>query len=152
MCQVFDGPASLLFSCQWWHAEREKLWWWLHPLCVTQQYHLASMGAWLSPTGISHHSLLSHPFNPSLHSQQQTSPWDCSIIPKLQLLATVPSMEPASLSGVCIAVARMVWLSFHLGCHRSALNVSPLTQTIALIWGWDPCFSSLPSQGQVQSY
>ena len=37
--------------------------------------------------------------------------------------------------------------SFHLGCHRSAvslssLNVSPLTQTVALMWGLDPCFSS----------
>ena len=35
----------------------------------------------------------------------------------------------------------------HLGCHRSAvslsaLNVSPLTQTIALMWGSDPSFSS----------
>ena len=39
------------------------------------------------------------------------------------------------------------FLSFHLGCHRSAvslsaLNVSPLTQTIAPLWGSDPCFSS----------
>ena len=27
---------------------------------VTQQYRLASMAAWLSSTGISHHSLLPH--------------------------------------------------------------------------------------------
>ena len=27
---------------------------------VAQQYHLASMAAWLSSTGISHHSLLPH--------------------------------------------------------------------------------------------
>ena len=37
---------------------RERLW--LQPLHVTQQYHLASMAAWLSSTGISHHSLLPH--------------------------------------------------------------------------------------------
>ena len=89
----------------------------------------------------------SHPLDPSLHSQQQPSPWECSTIPKLQLLASVPSRGPSFLSGVCMAVARTVWFSFHLGCHRpavslSALNVSLLTQTVALMWGSDPCFSS----------
>ena len=38
----------------------ERLWWWPHPLCVTQQYRLASMAAWLSSTGTSHHNLLPH--------------------------------------------------------------------------------------------
>ena len=56
-----------------------------------------------------------------------------------------------------MAVARTVWFSFHLGCHRSAvslsaLNVSPLTQTIAPMWGSDPCFRSPTCWGQVQSY
>ena len=32
----------------------------IHPLHMTQQYHLASMAAWLSATGISHHNLLPH--------------------------------------------------------------------------------------------
>ena len=78
----------------------------------------------------------SHPLDTFLHSQWQPSPWNCSIIPILQLLAAVPSRGPASLSGVCMTVARTVLFSFHLGCHRSAvslsaLNVSPLTQTIA---------------------
>ena len=91
----------------------------------------------------------------SLHSQQQPFPWDCSTIPKFQLLATTPSRGPVSLSGVCMATERTVWFSFHLGCHRSAvslpaLNVSPLTQTIALMWGMDPCFSSHTHWGQVQ--
>ena len=99
----------------------------------------------------------SHPLDPFLHSQWQPSPWNCSIIPILQLLAAVPSRGPASLSGVCMTVARTVLFSFHLGCHRSAvslsaLNVSPLTQTIALMWGSDPCFSSPTCRGQVQSY
>ena len=52
-----------------------------------------------------------------------------------------------SLSGVFMAAARTVWFSFHLGCHRSAvshsaLNVSPLTQTIAPMW--DQTFASVP--------
>ena len=89
----------------------------------------------------------SHPHDLSLQSQQQPSPRDCSTISKLQFPATAPS-------GVCMAVARTVRFSFHLGCHRSALShsdlsVSPLTQTIALIWGLDPCFSSPIHRGQV---
>ena len=46
-------------------GEREKLWWWPQPLCVTQQYHLASMDAQLSFTSISQHHLLPH--IPSVH-------------------------------------------------------------------------------------
>ena len=75
----------------------------------------------------------SHPLDPSLHSQQQPSPWDCSTNPKLQVPSTVPSWGPVSQSGVCMAAARTVWFSFHLGYHRSAvslsaLNASPLTE------------------------
>ena len=111
---------------------------------------LVSMAAWLSSTGISYHNLPSHPLDPSLCGQQQLSPWDCSTIPKFQLPAIGPSM-------VCMAAARTLWFSFHLSFHRaavslSALNVSPLTQTIALVWGSDPCFSSPMLWGQVQSY
>ena len=50
----------------------------------------------------------SPPLNPSLHSQQQPSPWDCSTIPKLQLPAAVHSRGPSSLPGVCMAAARTV--------------------------------------------
>ena len=88
----------------------------------------------------------SHPLNPSLRSQQQSSPWDCSAIPKLQPPATAPSRRLAFLSGVCMAATRIIWFSFHLGCHGSAvslsaLNVSPLTQTIAPMW--DQTFASV---------
>ena len=114
----------------------ERLWGWLHPLRVTQQYGLAFIAAHLSSTGISHHNLLSHIPLVSLSSQQQPSPWDYSTIPKLQLPAT-------ALSRVCMATARTVRFSFHLGCHRSAislsaLNVSPLIQTVAPMWGLGP--------------
>ena len=52
-----------------------------------------------------------------------------------------------------MVAARTVWFSFHLGCHisavsLSALNVSPLIQTIALMCGSDPCFSSPPAEGR----
>ena len=129
---------------------RERLWWWRHPLCMTQQYSLASVAAWLSSTGISHQSPPSHPLDLSLHSQQQPSPWNCSTVPQLQLPVTASSR-------VCMAVAKTVWFSFHLGCHRSAvplsaLNVSPLTQTTAPMWRLAPCFSSPSHWGQVQSY
>ena len=78
-----------------------------------------------------------------------------SLNPSSQLLPLPGDLCPCL--GVHMAVARTVWFSFHLGCQRpavslSALNVSPLTQTIALLWGLDPCFSSLTHWGQVQSY
>ena len=93
----------------------------------------------------------SHPLAPSLHSPQQPSPWDCSTTPKLQLLAAVPSRGPVSLSRICMAAERTVWFSFHLGCLRlavslSALNISPLTQTVAPMWGWTPASVSPPTK------
>ena len=91
------------------------------------------------------------------HSQQQPSPWGCPTIPKLQFPDAMPFRAPASLSRVHMAAARTVWFSLHLGCHRSAVslsafNVSPLTQTIAPMWGLDPCFRSPTLRGQIQSY
>ena len=73
--------------------------------------------------------------------------------PKLQLPTVVPSRGPASLSGVCMAAARTIWFSFHLGCHRSAvsrsaLNVSPLTQTTGPMWGLDPVSVPPPAKGR----
>ena len=70
----------------------------------------------------------------------------------LQLPATVPSLGPACLSRVHMAAARTVWFSFHLGCRRSSLlNISPLTQRIALMWGIRPLlqFPHPPRAGPV---
>ena len=91
----------------------------------------------------------SHPLDLSLCSQQQPSSWDCSTIPKVP--AAAPSRGPVSPSRVCMTAARTVWFSFHLGCHRSAvslsaLNVSRLTQTIALIW--TPAAVPSPDKGR----
>ena len=110
VCQALDGPASLLFRCQCWHVGRERLWWWLYPLCVTQQYCLASMAAWLSSAGIFYLNLLPHVSSVHL-STVKSSP--ClgiapSTIPKLRLPAASPSRGPVSLSGIHVAVARTV--------------------------------------------
>ena len=66
----------------------------------------------------------SHPLNPSLHSQQEPSPWDCCTIPKLQLPATAPSR-------VCIVAARTVWFSFHFSCHDQLFPSQP---SVFLLW------------------
>ena len=70
-----------------------------------------------------------------LHSPQTSAPSHCTF------------------QGTCIPVQGMYGWSkdcliltpFRLpqiSCYLSALNVSPLTQTIALMWELDPCFSS----------
>ena len=57
----------------------------------------------------------SHPLNPSLHSQQQPSPWDCSTIPKLQLPAVVPFRGPASyLGSVGVSKVCLILIPFRL--------------------------------------
>ena len=129
--QTFDEAVSLLSRCWCWSVGRERLWWWVHPLPVILLYHPASMSAWLSSAGISHQSFLPHFLYPSLCSEQESLPWDCSTIPKFQLPISVPSRGPASLSGLSMAVyvylclsmaeAKTVCLSFHSGCHRGQL-------------------------------
>ena len=51
---------SLLSSDQSWYLGRQRLQWWLHPLCVTRQFCLAFLAVWFSSPGISHHNLLLH--------------------------------------------------------------------------------------------
>ena len=65
----------------------------------------------------------------------------------------MPSRGPAFLSRVCMAVARTVQFSFHLGCHRSAvslsaLNVSPVTQTVAQCGDQTPASVPPPAEGR----
>ena len=117
----------------------------------------SSMDACLSSTDISHYSLFPHiPSIPSLCSQQQPSYWDFSTIPKLQLQAAVPSRGPAfPVQGMYgCGKACLILIPFRLpqsAVSLSILNVSPLTQTIAQMWGSDPCFSFPTCQGHVQS-
>ena len=147
--QALDGPASPLFSCQCWRVGGDRLGDGstpMHDSAVLPCFHGCR-------TFLHRHfppqSPPSPPLDPSLCSQQQPWPRDDSSIPKLQLPAAAPSKG-------CMAAARTVGFSCHLGLHRSAvplsaLNVSPLTQTTDLVWGLDPCFSSPTRRGQVQS-
>ena len=119
---------------------------------MTQQYRLSSMAAQLPSKSISAHNLLPHIPLISLSAVKSSprpgiSPQ--SLNSSSQQLCL--SGDQHSFPGVCMAAARIVWFPFYLGCHRSAvslsaLNVSPLIQTIALMWGSDSCFSSPPTK------
>ena len=141
-----------MFSCRCWRVGRESLWWWLPLLCMTQHYDLSSMAAQLSSIGFS--PIVSSLTSPHSVSPQSTSALALELLPKLQLPAVCCAFQ-----GTCVPVRGMhgcsktVWFSLHLGCHRSAdslsaLNVSPLAQTIAPMWGSDPCFSSPTPEGR----
>ena len=98
---------------------------------MTQQYCLASMAAWLSSTGISHHSLLPH--IPSIHLSTVSSSPHLGIPPQ----SLNSSSWPLPLPGDPCSCPAYVWLqqgqsdSHSIYCHRSAvtflaLSVSPL--------------------------
>ena len=83
----------------------ESLWWWLHPLCMTLQYRLASMAAWLSSTGISHHSPLPHIPSTCL-STVNSSPH-----PGIASQSWNSSSQPLHLPGDLCPCPGSVWLS-----------------------------------------
>ena len=152
---MFDGPASL-FSCpagiwgEGGYGDGSTHYAWLSSIALLPW--LPGFPPQAFPTTV---SSLTSPWSVCLPSTAAL-PWDWSTILKLQLPATALSREHVSLSRVSMAIARTVWFSFHLGCHRSAvslsaLNVSPLTQTVALIWGSDPLlqFPHPPKTGPV---
>ena len=118
-CQALDGPASgsmPMLAC----GEREAMV--VAPPTVCHSEVLPCFHGCLA--FIHRHFLPQSPpsclLSPSLHSQQQPLPWDCSTIPKLQLPAASPSRGPVSLSGIHVAAARTVWFSFHLGSFKSS--------------------------------
>ena len=102
----------------------------LVPLRLTQQYCLASMAPQLYFTGISHHSLCPHILLSAV--SLQSSPWDCSTIPKLQ---TAPSR--CTFLGTCVAIQGMY------GCGKDCLILIPfrLPQIIFFTLSLK-CFSS----------
>ena len=149
-----DGLAFLLFSCPCCRVERERLWWWLHPLHMTQRYFFASMAAWFSSTGISHHSFLPH--IPSIHLSAVSSSPHPGITPQSLNSGSWPLPIPGHPCS-CLAY---VWLqqgqsdSHSIYCHRSAvsllaLNVSSLTQIIAPLWGQTPASVPPPAEGNI---
>ena len=95
---VFDGPASLPSSGQCWCIGERG-----YGNCSTPTHDSAELPFFHgSPPFLHRHvppqSPHSHPLHPPLHREQQPLPWDCSTLPKVQLPATAPSREPASLS------------------------------------------------------
>ena len=116
-----------------------------------------SMAAWLSSTGISHHSLFPH--IPLICLSTVNSGPRPGIAP----LSLNSSSQPLHLPGDLHPCPGYVWLPqdclilipFRLpqiAVSLSAFSVSPPTQTIALMWGSDLCFNSPTHQGQGQSY
>ena len=96
----------------------------------------------------------SHPFNLSLHSEQQPPPWDCSTIPKLQL-------QLLCLPGACVPVWGMyvcgkdclILIPFRLpqiSCFTLRLKCFSSDSDNCRDVGTDPCqFPQQPSAGPV---
>ena len=134
----------------------ERLWGRLHPLHMTQQYRLASMAAWLSSTGISHHNFLSH--IPSVRLSAVNS----SPLPGIAQQSLNSSSSRCTLQGTCVPVWGMY------GCGKDCLILIPFrlqqisffpcrfncfsSDSDALMWGSDPCSHFPTHRGQVQSY
>ena len=81
----------------------EWLWWWLHPLHMTQQYHLVSMAAQLSSTSIFHHNLIPH--IPSIHLSTVNSNICHGIAPQ----SLNSSFQPLRLPGDLLPCSGYVW-------------------------------------------
>ena len=145
MQRARPSSASLLFSCWCWRVGRAAT---VMPPPPTQdsQCRLASTAASFSSTGLSPHDLLSHV--PQAVSPQSSADlaWVCSTTAALQLPAAGPSRGPLALSGVCMAVERIVcviliqfrpsWIicfTFSLKCFPSDPNNCPTVGTGPLL-------------------
>ena len=132
---------------------RQRLWLWLHPLRVTQQYRLASMAARLSSTGTSHYNLLPHiPLN---HLSSVSSSPCPGIAPRFlnsssQLLHLPGDPCPCSVSLPC-GKDCLILIPFRLpqiSCFPLSLKCFSSDSDNCPMWGWDPCFSSPIPQGR----
>ena len=100
------------------------------PPCVTQQYHLASMPAWLSSMGISHHNLLPH--IPLIHLSTDSSPH-----PEIVEQSLSSSSQPLHLPGDQRPCLNYVWL------YKDCLILIPFRLTqISCLTLTLKCFSS----------
>ena len=82
----------------------EWLWWWLHPLHMTQQYHLVPMAAWLSSIGIPPSNL--HPHIPSIC----LSSFNSSPHPGIASQSLNSSSQPLCFPEDLHSCPRYVWL------------------------------------------
>ena len=128
----------------------ERLWCWLHPLCWTQWYRLASLAAGLSSTGIS-------PPVSSLTSPRPLSPQSTAAL-TLGLLHNpqTPAPSHCTLQGTCIPVQGMygygkdclILIPFRLPQISSFSLKCFSSNSVTPMWGSDPCFSSPTRQGR----
>ena len=117
---------------------------------VTQPYHLASMAAWLSSTGISQHSLLPH--IPSI----QLSAVNSSPCPRIAPHSLNSSSQPLHHLGyACCGKGCLILIPFRLpqmSCfalsHKCFSSDSGSCPNV----GIGPCFNSPTPRGQVQFY
>ena len=145
MQRARPSSASLLFSCWCWRVGRAATVM-PPPPTLDSQCRLASTAASFSSTGLSPHDLLSHV--PQAVSPQSSAnlAWVCSTTAALQLPAAGPSRGPLALSGVCMAVERIVcviliqfrpsWIicfTFSLKCFPSDPNNCPTVGTGPLL-------------------
>ena len=109
---MFDGPASVFLSSRCWCVGREAMVM-APPPCVTQQYRLASMAAWLSSTGISHHNPL--PTFPQSIFLQSTAALALGLLHSPQ----TPAPNHCAFQGTCVPVQGMY------GCSKDHLILIP---------------------------
>ena len=146
--RLFDGPAFLLFSYPHWCVERKAMVMApppVHDTAVSPCFH----GCWaFLHRHFPAQSSPSHSLEPSLHSQQQPSPW---IAPQSPNSSSQPLHPPGYLrscpgyvwlqQGLSLIPFRLPQIScFSLKCFSS--------DSVTLMWGSDPCFSSPTSQGR----
>ena len=154
MSQAFDGPASLVQLLMLVSGGEAMV---MAPPPTRDSAVLSCFhGCPHISIGISHHDLPPHITLICL-STVNSSP-RAGIAPQ----SPNSSSQVLCLPGHLHPYLGYVWLqrglfSFHLGCQRpavsvSALHLSPLTQTVAVMWGLDLCFSSPTRRWQVQSY
>ena len=95
-----------------------RLWWWLHSLCVTQQYSLASIAPSSPPQAFP--TTVSSLTSPWFVSPQSTAALTLWLFhnPWIPAPSYCIFQGPSSLTRLCMAVARTAWFSFHLGCHK----------------------------------
>ena len=130
-------------------------------MCVTQQYHPASIAAWLSSKGI-----LWNSFFPHVHLDHLPTVNSSPHCPEIVFNPYTPAPSHHMYQGnLCPCPGYVgwwywlfVWFSLLSDCHKKLLhsptvsNASPGSQTIALMWGSHSCFSSFTLRVQVQSH
>ena len=109
---------------------------------MTQQYHLASMAAWLSSTGISHHNLLPH--NSSIHPWQSTAALTLGSLHNPQTLRPCPGMYGCGKDCLILIPFRLPQIS----CFTLSLKCFSSDSELARCGAQTPASVPPPAQGR----